>query len=91
MSELRYPEWQIPYEESFMELGPRQLLEWINAAEATIFVRLQEMRIGLDDLLQGQAIQDALDALLRLKNETLKFTDSFNEMCRITEKAGNTA
>jgi hypothetical protein len=38
------------------------------------------MRISSIELVEGQAIQDALDGLMRLTKETLEFADSFVEV-----------
>ena len=74
MSELRYPEWQKPYHDALLELNPQKLVQRVNEAERAILSRLQEIRIGSDSRMEAQAIEDALNGLRVLKNETAKFT-----------------
>jgi hypothetical protein len=76
MNDLRDSETQTDSPETLVELNPQELLQQIHAAETAIFLRLQEMRISSVDLVEGQAIQDALDGLMRLTKETLEFADS---------------
>jgi hypothetical protein len=73
VSELRYPEWQKPYHDALLELNPQKLVQRVNEAETAILSRLQEIRIGSDSRLEAQAIEDALNGLRVLKNETVKF------------------
>jgi hypothetical protein len=87
MSELRHAEGQMPSAQTHMELNPLQLLTRIHAAEAAIFLCLQEMRTRTDVLVDGQVVQDALDGLLDLTKETVKFTDSMTEMARTSGRA----
>ena len=78
MSELRYPEWQKPYHEALLEPNPQKLAERVNEAERAILSRLQEILIGSDNRMEAQAIEDALNGLRVLKNETVKFKRSQN-------------
>jgi hypothetical protein len=73
VSELRYPEWQKPYHEALLEPNPQKLAERVNEAERAILSRLQEIRIGSDNRMEAQAIEDALNGLPVIKNETVKF------------------
>jgi hypothetical protein len=82
MNDLKYPERQGHSHEPSNELNPQELLQRIHAAETAIFSRLQGMRISSIDLVEGQAIQDALDGLVRLTKETLDFADSLVEVTR---------
>jgi len=50
----------------------------VNEAETAILSRLQEIRIGSDSRVEAQAIEDALNGLRVLKNETVKFKRSQN-------------
>ena len=83
MNDLKYSERQTHSPETLTDLNPQELLQRIHAAETQIFSRLQEMRISSIDLVEGQAIQDALDGLVRLTKETLEFADSLVEVTRI--------
>jgi hypothetical protein len=78
MSELRYPEWQKLYHDALLELNPQKLGQRVNEAERAILSRLQEIPIGSDSRMEAQAIDDALNGLRVLKNETVKFKRSQN-------------
>ena len=80
MNDLKHTEQQTHSPETLAELNPQQLLQRIQAAETAIFCRLQGMRISSIELVEGQAIQDALDGLVRLTKETLEFADSLVEV-----------
>jgi hypothetical protein len=82
MSELRYPEWQKPYHDALLEPNPQKLVQRVNEAERAILSRLQEIRIGSDSRMEAQAIEDALNGLRVLKNETVKFKRSENSSAR---------
>jgi hypothetical protein len=83
MNDLRHSEQQTHSPEILAELNPPELLQRIQAAETAIFCRLQGMRISSIELVEGQAIQDALDSLVRLTKETLEFADSLVEVTRV--------
>jgi hypothetical protein len=87
MNDPKYSERHTHSSESLTELNPQELLQRIHAAETQIFSRLQGIRISSIDLVEGQAIQDALDGLLRLTKETLEFADSLVEVTRIAGRA----
>ena len=78
MSELRYLEWQKTYHDALLELNPQKLVHRVSEAETAILSRLQEIRIGSDSRVEAQAIEDALNGLRVLKNETVKFKRSQN-------------
>jgi hypothetical protein len=78
MSELRHPKWQKPYHEALLEPNPQKLVQRVNEAERAILSRLQEIRIGSDNRTEAQAIEDALNGLRVLKNETAKLKRSQN-------------
>jgi len=87
MNDLNYTEQQTHSPEILNELNPQELLQRIHAAETAIFSRLQGMRMTSIDLVEGQAIQDALDCLVRLTKETLEFADSLVEVTRIAGRS----
>ena len=87
MNDLKYPERQTHSPETLTELSPQELLQRIHAAETAIFSRLQGMRISSIDLVEGQAIQDALDCLVRLTKGTLEFSASLVELTRVAGRA----
>jgi hypothetical protein len=76
--ELRYPEWQKIYHDALLEPNPQKLVQRVNEAETAILSRLQEIRLGSDSRMEAQAIEDALNGLRVLKNETAKFKRSQN-------------
>jgi hypothetical protein len=78
VSELPYPEWHETYHDALLELNPQKLVQRVNEAETAILSRLQEIRIGSDSRMEAQAIEDALNGLRVLKNETVKFKRSQN-------------
>jgi hypothetical protein len=78
VSELPYPEWQETYHDALFELNPQKLVQRVNEAETAILSRLQKIRIGSDSRMEAQAIEDALNGLRVLKNETVKFKRSQN-------------
>jgi hypothetical protein len=83
MNDLKYLDRQTHSPETLAELNPQQLIQRIQAAETAIFCRLQGMRLSSIELVEGQAIQDALDCLVRLTKETLEFADLLVEVTRI--------
>jgi hypothetical protein len=87
MNDPKYSERQTHSPETLTDLNPQELLQRIHAAETAIFWRLQEMRTSSIELVEGQAIQDALDGLLRLSKETLEFADSLIEVTRVAGRA----
>jgi hypothetical protein len=87
MNDLKYPEQQTHSPETLTDLNPQELLQKIHAAEPAISLRLQGMRISSLDLLEGRAIQDALDGLMHLTKETLEFADSLVEVTRVAGRA----
>ena len=87
MNDLKHSEQQTHSLETLTELNPQELLQRIHAAETAIFLRLQGMRGSSIELVEGQAIQDALDGLMRLTKETLEFADSLAEVTRVAGRA----
>jgi hypothetical protein len=73
MSELGYPMWQKPYLEALLELSPQKLVQRVDEAERAILSRLQEIATGSDSLKEVQAIEDAINGLRVLRNETVIF------------------
>ena len=75
MSELRYPEWQTPYQEALLELDKKKLEAKIHLAEWKIFQRLQTISADSDHQGERLAIADALNALRVLKRDALNYPD----------------
>jgi hypothetical protein len=76
MGELRYPEWQKTYHDALLELNPQKLVQRVSAAETAVLSRLQEIRLSSDRYAEIQAIEDAINGLRVLKNETVIFKGS---------------
>jgi hypothetical protein len=55
--------------------------------DSNLFPVTEGMRISSIDLVEGQAIQDALDCLVRVTKETLEFADSLVEVTRAAGRA----
>lgn len=76
MGELRYPRWQQTYHDALLELNPQKLVQRVSQAETAVLSRLQEIRFRSDSCLEVQAIEDAINGLRVLKNETVIFKSS---------------
>jgi hypothetical protein len=72
---LKYPEWQTLLQEALLELDRDKLKQRVQAAETTIFQRLQEISQDSDHQAERQAIEDGLSSLRFLKRESLGFPD----------------
>ena len=66
-------EWQRMLHEALVEQDPERLKQRVAEAEAAVFLRLQDLAQAQDSLTERHALQDASDALLALKRDTLKF------------------
>ena len=73
--ELKYPKWQEPLKAAILEIDKEKLKLRVEAAEAAIFQRQQELAQNHHDLVEQQAIQDALNTLRIIKREVLDFPD----------------
>lgn len=63
--ELKYPEWQRPFQQLILEFDRTKLPEKLQKVETLIFERLQQLRRGNDGHIETQALNDAL-VLLRI-------------------------
>jgi hypothetical protein len=79
MTELRYPQWQKPYEEALLEGNPQKLREKLMEAENAIFLRLQELSYHTDHYEERLAINDAISGLRSLQTKKLNFPDGRSE------------
>src|SRR5450755_444634 len=73
VSELCYPEWQEPYHDALLEPNPQKLIQLVKDAERAILSRLREIGTRSDSLKEVQAIEDAINGLRVLRNETVIF------------------
>ncbi len=67
MSKLKYPEWQISYQEALLEVDKKKLEAKIHLAEWKIFRRLQTISADSKHHEEKVAIADALNKLRSLK------------------------
>jgi len=75
MNDLKYPEWQKPYEEALVEVDCEKLKDKLLKAEAAIFLRLQQLTHSADSHAERQAIDDAISAIRVLKTQQLHYPD----------------
>jgi hypothetical protein len=68
-------EWQHIIQEALVELDPDKLRVRIAEAESAIFLRLQALGRNSDGTEERNALQDASNTLLGLKQEVLKYPD----------------
>ena len=66
-------EWQQTLHEALVEQDPERLKERVAEAEVAVFLRLQDLSKAQDSPAERHALQDASEALLALKRDTLKF------------------
>jgi hypothetical protein len=72
---ILYPQWQNEYQSALVELDREKLSQLVEAAEAAIFERLQQISQNSDYHTERQVIEDALAALRVLKRDELGFPD----------------
>ena len=75
MNDLKYPEWQKPYEEALVEVDCEKLKDKLLKTEAAIFLRLQQLTHSADSHAERQAIDDAISAIRVLKTQQLHYPD----------------
>jgi len=68
--DILYPHWQNEYEAALVELDDKVLQERIDAAEAAIYRRLQQLSQDSNHHTERQVINDALASLASLRNRT---------------------
>ena len=71
--EVEYPHWQREYHAALVEFEPTKLAVLVEAAEAAMFNRLQALAGTADGNSERQAIVDASQALLSIKEDLLEF------------------
>jgi hypothetical protein len=69
--DIRYAEWQEPYQQALLELDQKKLIERIAAAETAISNRLRAIAGDSNHHAERQAIEDALSSLRVLKRNSL--------------------
>jgi hypothetical protein len=73
MSDFLYPSWQIPLQEAVDEPDLQKLPEKLHAAEAAIFLRLQELSASSDGHNESDSIRLACREMLKIQTERLKW------------------
>jgi hypothetical protein len=68
-SEILSPGWQKEYQAALIEVDPAKLGGRIEAAEAAIYGRLQQLSQNSDQHTERQVIEDALRSLRFLKKK----------------------
>ncbi len=68
--DIRYAEWQEPYQQALLELDQKKLRERIAAAETAISNRLRGIAGNSNHHAERQAIDDALSSLRALKRNS---------------------
>jgi hypothetical protein len=72
---IPYAEWQNEYAAALVELDREKLSQRVEAAETSIYKRLQQISQSSDDQTERQAIEDAVAGLRILKRDSLGFPD----------------
>jgi hypothetical protein len=67
-SELKYPQWQLPFREAILELDRNQLTYKIEKAETAVRERLQALERIANGREERQALSDAISTLKVLKH-----------------------
>ncbi len=73
--EIIYPQWLKEYEVALLEPEAEMLSKRVEAAEAAIYKRLQQISQDSDHHAERQVIEDALAVLRVLKREQLASPD----------------
>ena len=73
--ELKYPQWQGPYQTARLDAGSPELSKKIQAAEHAIYERSQILAHDPGHQAERQAIADALSVLRPLQRDKLSFPD----------------
>jgi hypothetical protein len=72
---IRYPHWQVQYEEALREGDPQSLRQRVDAAEKAIFLRSQELAANPQAHTERQAMSDAISTLRAIQREKLGYPD----------------
>jgi hypothetical protein len=66
-SELKYPQWQLPYREAILEFDRNRLSDKIQKAETAVRERQQVLEQRANGQEERQALSDAISTLKILK------------------------
>jgi hypothetical protein len=73
--ELKYPQWQRPYQAALSDTGSPELVKKIQAAEQAIYERSQILARDSGHESERQAMADALSVLRKIQRDKLSFPD----------------
>ena len=77
MTKFQYPVWQNLLQEAVNEPNSGRLSEKVQAAEAAIFLRLQELSVLPGNQQELEALQNACEELLEIQTQRLKWPSNF--------------
>jgi hypothetical protein len=77
MTEFPYPVWQETFQEALRESNLVRLSAKVQAAEAAIFLRLQELGVLPHHQQELEALQKACEELLKIQTQRLKWPSNF--------------
>lgn len=77
MTEFQYPVWQETFQEALRESDLVRLSAKVQAAEAAIFLRLQELTVLADNQQEFEELQKACEELLKIQTQRLKWPSNF--------------
>jgi hypothetical protein len=77
MTEFQNPIWRNLLQEAANETDSGRLNEKVQAAEAAIFLRLQELSVLPDNQQELEALQKACEELLKIQTQRLKWPSNF--------------
>ena len=77
MTEFQYPAWQNLLQGAVKETDPERLNEKVQAAEAAIFLRFQELSVLPGNQQELEALQKACEELLKIQTQRLKWPSNF--------------
>ena len=72
MPDLRYTDWQGPYQEALTETSQEKVFGRVYMAETAILSRMTEIQITSETRLEAEALDDALRALSILRKDSKK-------------------
>ena|ERR1700722_971857 len=77
MTKFQYSAWQNLLQEAANETDSGRLTGKVHAAEAAIFLRLQELSVSPDNKHEFEALQKACEELLEIQTQRLKWPVNF--------------
>ena len=72
---MKYPHWQHALEAALLERDPQKLRQRVDAAEAAIFLRLQNLTDNLETQAEHEASGEAIRTLRAFQKEKLGYPD----------------